>query len=157
MERAHLVAHTRILLSLLALLGLVLMGAYPLALTGIDGGLNPGPASGSPIGCNGTTAGSSLSGQNVTTAMLFHVRNSSSSASGVDPDITPDDAYGQVASVANATGLSSSSLEYLIQQNIDHNRAENLGFLAPDYVDVNALNLELIQLYLAVYAGFCPG
>ena len=157
MPRGWVLSHVRPVGTLLALLVILLMGAYPLALVGIDSTLNPGAAGGSPLYCDGTSVGSALSGQNVSSAKLFHVRNASASASGVDPDITPADAYGQVPNVANATGIPASSLDYLVQQNIDHNRALNLGFLSPDYVDVNALNLDLIQLYPSVYAGFCPG
>jgi potassium-transporting ATPase KdpC subunit len=155
MQLRDLVHHIRPLLAVLGLMAVLLMAAYPLVLAGIDSAASPNSAAGSPMNCDGNDAGSSLIGQNVTSPMLFHIRNASASASGVDPDITPSDAYGQVPSVANATGIPSSSLDYLIAQNIAHNEAENAGFLAPDYVDVNALNLELIQLYPAVYAGFC--
>jgi potassium-transporting ATPase KdpC subunit len=155
MQLRDLAHHIRPLLALLALLAVLLMAAYPLVLTGIDAAGSPNAASGSPMYCNGSDVGSSLIGQNVTTPMLFHIRNASASASGVDPDIPPADAYGQVATVANATGISGSSLDYLIAQNVAHNDAENVGFLTPDYVDVNALNVELIQLYPSVYAGYC--
>jgi potassium-transporting ATPase KdpC subunit len=147
--------HLRPILGLLVVLVILLMAAYPLVLTGIDETLNPGAAAGSPLTCDGHAVGSGLSGQNVSSPKLFQVRNASASASGVDPDITPADAYSQVPSVANATGIPFSSLDFLIQQNINKNAAANWGFLAPDYVDVNALNLELIELYPSVYVGFC--
>jgi K+-transporting ATPase ATPase C chain len=148
--------HLRPILSLLAVLVVLLMAAYPAVLTGIDESLNPGAAAGNPLMCDGHAVGSSLSGQNVSSPKLFHVRNASTSASGIDPDITPADAYSQVPTVANATGIPTSSLDYLLQQNINTNADANLGFLAPEYVDVNALNLELIELYPSVYVGFCP-
>jgi K+-transporting ATPase c subunit len=87
--------------------------------------------------------------------MLFHPRNASASDSGVDPDITLADAYSQVAAVSNATGITVSVLDHRVQQNVN-NYAERNWFLAPNDVDVNALNLVLIQLYPTVYAGFCP-
>jgi potassium-transporting ATPase KdpC subunit len=156
MKLRDLRPHVRPILGLLLVLAVLLMAAYPLALTGIDEALNPGAAAGSPLICDGHAVGSSLSGQNVSSPKLFQVRNVSASASGIDPDITPAAAYSQVPSVANATGIPASSLNYLIQQNINTNNAANWGFLAPEYVDVNALNLELIELYPSIYAGFCP-
>jgi K+-transporting ATPase c subunit len=57
--------------------------------------------------------------------------------------------------VNNATNISVSSLDYLVQKNIAANQAANLGYFAPDYVNVNLLNLDLIQLYPSVYSGFC--
>jgi K+-transporting ATPase ATPase C chain len=157
MNARDLLRHARPVLTLLVLMAVLVMVAYPGVLTGIDQVFSPNAANGSPVTCNGTLVGSALIGQNVSTPSLFHIRNASASASGVDPDITPSDAYGQVDTVSNATGIPASSLVYLIEQNIAHNNAENLGILAPDYVDVNALNLELIQLYPSDYAGFCPG
>lgn len=155
MQRSRLYRHLRPILALLGLMVIFLMGVYPVALAAIDRGLNPNGADGSPMVCNGTVVGSTLIAQNISSPKFFHPRNASASASGVDPDITPAEAYAQVVSVANATGLAPSSLDYLIQQNIANNEAQN-WFLAPDYVSVNALNLVLIQLYPAVYAGFCP-
>ncbi len=147
--------HVRPTVALLAVFAILLMGLYPGSLVAIDLGANPGGAVGSPMYCNGTEVGSQLIAQNISSPDFFHPRNASASDSGVDPDITPAEAYAQVPAVANATGLSPSSLNYLIQQNINSNQAEN-WFLAPSYVDVNALNLVLIQLYPGVYAGFCP-
>jgi K+-transporting ATPase c subunit len=157
MQLRDLVHHIRPLLALLAVFAVLLMAAYPFVLAEIDQTASPSAASGTPLYCNGNAVGSSLIGQNVTTPMLFHIRNATASASGVDPDITPADAYSQVPTVANATGISNSSLDFLIQQNIAHNEAENGGFLTPDYVDVNALNVELIELYPSVYAAYCSG
>lgn len=148
--------HLRPVLTLLLVMVVGLMGAYPAALTAIDHFENPNGAVGSPMECNGREVGSSLIAQNISSPKFFHPRNTSASASGVDPDLTPTAAYAQVPSVANATGISPTVLDYLIQQNINNNEAQN-WFLAPDYVDVNSLNLVLIQLYPAVYAGFCPG
>jgi K+-transporting ATPase ATPase C chain len=155
MKLKFLLEHVRPLIVLLAVFTVLLMGVYPASLAAIDLIENPNGAIGSPMVCNGTTVGSQLIAENISSPKFFEPRNASASDSGVDPDITPADAYGQVATVANATGIPVSSLDYLIQQNINHNQAENLGFLAPDYVDVNALNLALIQLYPADYTGFC--
>ena len=149
--------HLRPCVALLLLFAVLLMGVYPVVLTGIDEVENPNAAIGSPMYCNGTTVGSKLIAENVSSPKFFEPRNSSASDSGVDPDITPAEAYEQVPTVSNATNISQSSLDYLIQQNIAADSAENYGILAPSYVDVNSLNLALIQLYPSVYAGFCPG
>lgn len=149
-------AHVRPTLTLLGIFAVLLMGAYPVVLAGIDAGANPNGAAGSPMSCNGHDVGSKLIAQNVSSPKFFQPRNASASASGVDPDVTPAEAYAQVPTVSNATGIAASSLDYLIQQNINNNAGEN-GFLAPEYVDVNALNLALIQIYPSDYAGFCSG
>jgi K+-transporting ATPase ATPase C chain len=133
----------------------LLMVVYPALMTGIGQVLFPSQANGSPMVCDGTNVGSSLIAQNVSSPKLFHPRNATDSASGIDPDITPAEAYAQVAGISNATGILASSLDYLVQKNIAANQGTNLGLLAPDYVNVNQLNLDLIQLYPSVYPGFC--
>jgi len=143
------------LLRTFAVLVVLTMVAYPLLMTGIGQVLFPGPANGSQMVCNGTSVGSALIAQNESSSRLFWPRNATASASGIDPDVTPAEAYAQVPRVSNATGIMASSLDYLIQKNIASNQGTNLGYLAPDYVNVNQLNLDLIQLYPSVYAGFC--
>ena len=143
------------LLRTFVLLVVLTMVAYPFLMTGIGQALFPSQANGSPMTCNGTAVGSVLLGQNETSPKLFWIRDANASASGIDPDITTAEAYAQVARVSNATGIAASSLDYLIQTNIAANQAANLGYLAPAYVNVNQLNLDLIQLYPSVYTGFC--
>ena len=147
-------SHLRPILALIAILSVGLMGVYPATLAAIDLIENPNGSTGSLMTCNGTTVGSSLIAQNVSSMKFFHPRNASASASGVDPDLTPAEAYAQVDQVANATGISTSSLDYLIQENVRSNEVQN-AYLSPDYVNVNTLNLELIQLYPSDYSGFC--
>jgi K+-transporting ATPase ATPase C chain len=65
------------------------------------------------------------------------------SGSGLDPDITPADARAEIPMVSKATGLSSATLEKLI--NRETNGAE-LGFLGSTYIDVLQLNEALVQL-----------
>ncbi len=156
MQLRALFEHVRPLVVLLAICAVLLMGVYPITLAAIDQVENPNGAIGSPMICNGTEVGSKLIAENISSPKFFEPRNATASDSGVDPDITPSDAYGQVPAVSNATGIPQSSLDYLIQQNINTNADQN-GFLAPGYVDVNALNLVLIQLYPTEYSGFCPG
>jgi potassium-transporting ATPase KdpC subunit len=65
------------------------------------------------------------------------------SGSGYDPDITPQDALVQIPMVSKATGISPSALRALIAR--ETNSAE-LGFLGSSYIDVLQLNEALAQL-----------
>lgn len=65
------------------------------------------------------------------------------SGSGLDPDITPQDAQAEIPMVSRATGLSAATLQHLISQQT--NRAQ-LGFLGSPYVNVLQLNEALAKL-----------
>jgi K+-transporting ATPase ATPase C chain len=65
------------------------------------------------------------------------------SGSGIDPDITPQDAYVQVPMVSQATGISASRLNQLIAS---QTQGAELGFLGSSYVNVLQLNEALAQL-----------
>jgi len=65
------------------------------------------------------------------------------SASGFDPDITPQDALVQIPMVARATGLSPSTLRTLIAK---QSKGAELGFLGSSTIDVLDLNLALAKL-----------
>jgi K+-transporting ATPase ATPase C chain len=65
------------------------------------------------------------------------------SASGYDPDISPQDALAQIPMVTAATGLSPATLRALIAH--ETNSAQ-FGFLGASYIDVLQLNTALAAL-----------
>jgi K+-transporting ATPase ATPase C chain len=65
------------------------------------------------------------------------------SGSGLDPDITPADAYAEVPMVSKATGLSPRVLDQLIAR---ESQPAELGFLGSDYIDVLQLNEALAKM-----------
>jgi K+-transporting ATPase ATPase C chain len=68
------------------------------------------------------------------------------SASGLDPDITPQDANAEIPMVSRATGIPTSRLRALIAQNT---HGMQLGFLGSPYVNVLQLNEALTKLRTA--------
>jgi K+-transporting ATPase ATPase C chain len=65
------------------------------------------------------------------------------SGSGIDPDITPQDAQAQIPMVSRATGHSAATLQRLISQQTN---GMQLGFLGSPYVNVLQLNEALAKL-----------
>ncbi len=177
--------------------------AYPLGMTGIAQVLFRHQANGSLIERDGKVIGSSLIGQNFTSAEYFHGRPSvttepdpkdptktiavpyaadnstgsnlgptskaliqrvqgdagtlqkenpgvpvpvdlvTTSASGLDPDITPAAAYFQVPRVAKARNLPEDALKALVTAHIE---GRLLGVIGEPHVNVLNLNLALDAL-----------
>jgi K+-transporting ATPase ATPase C chain len=65
------------------------------------------------------------------------------SGSGLDPDITPQDAVAEIPMVSRATGISPSRLRRLINQ---QTQSMQLGFLGSPFVNVLQLNEALAKL-----------
>ena len=65
------------------------------------------------------------------------------SGSGLDPDISPADAYAEVPMVSRATGLSPRVLDRLIAS---ETQPAELGFLGSTYIDVLQLNVALAKM-----------
>jgi len=65
------------------------------------------------------------------------------SGSGVDPDISPADAYAQAGAVAKAWGLPEAVIRHLVASQI---QPPEFGFLGSSYIDVLQLNQALQTL-----------
>jgi K+-transporting ATPase ATPase C chain len=121
---------------------------FPLLVTGFAQVLFPYQANGEIISFDGRNAGSALIAQNFSSPMLFHPRNDS--ASGVDPDITLQDAYSQIPRIQATTGISSEVVKRIVDENVER----TLWIVGDPYVNVLRLNLMLIQQYPSIYKSF---
>jgi K+-transporting ATPase ATPase C chain len=135
----------------LALVSLLICGLlFPLLITGIAQVLFPYQANGEIAQLNGQAVGSNLIAQNFTLPIFFHTRDQSQSASGVDPDITLQQAYSQIPRISNATGILADSLTNIVNQN----QEGTLWIFGSPYVNVLQINLALIRTYPSIYNSF---
>ncbi len=187
----QIISVLRLLILLTVITGIV----YPLAVTGAAQTLFSEQANGSLVYIHDKPAGSSLLGQNFTTAVYFHGRPSSAgaegydaagsagsnlgptskkledalksniekirnedqiaesfpipsdfvmaSASGLDPDISPESAYLQIQRIASERGIGENEIRELITSHI---QSRQFGFLGTDRINVLALNMALDRL-----------
>jgi potassium-transporting ATPase KdpC subunit len=133
----------------LAVISLVLCGLmFPIVITGFAQVIFPSQANGSLVQLHGKDVGSSLIAQNFSKPIFFHPRNDS--ASGVDPDITVQDAYSQIPRISSATGIPVDMLQRIVNQN-----EEGVFWIfGTPYVNVLGLNLVLIQTNNSAYQAF---
>ncbi len=124
----------------LAVISLMICGlVFPLVITGFAQVLFPSQANGSLVQAHGKNIGSSLIAQDFTLPIFFHPRNNS--ASGVDPDITVQDAYSQIPRISSAAGISGDALQQIVNQNEEG----TIWIFGTPYVNVLRLNLALIN------------
>ena len=133
----------------LAIISLILCGlVFPLVITGFAQLIFPSQANGSLVQLHGKAVGSSLIAQSFSKPIFFHPRNDS--ASGVDPDITVQDAQSQISRISSATGISVDTLQLIINQNEEG----TFWIFGTPYVNVLRLNLALIQTGNVAYGKF---
>ena len=122
--------------------------------TGISQVAFPSQANGSIEQLAGRNVGSYYIDNGFTLPIFFHARNETdprvASASGVDPDITLQDALSQVSGVHNATGIPSSDLIAMVKAH----KQQTMWVFGDPYVNVLALNLALINSYPSVYSSY---
>ena len=135
----------------IAIVSLLICGLFfPLLMTGVGQALFPYQANGDIVQLNGKNVGSYLINNNFTLPIFFQARPANESASGVDPDITIQDAYSQIPGISGATNISTSAL-YSIVNNNEEGRYWIFG---SSYVNVLNLNLILIKDYPSVYKNY---
>ena len=133
----------------MAVISLVLCGlVFPIFVTGVAQVLLPYQANGELVQYNGRDVGSILVAENFNSSKFFHPWNES--ASGVDPDITLQDAYSQIPRIHAATGIPSDAIKQIVDENIER----TLYVTGDPYVNVLKLNLILMQNYPSVYNEF---
>jgi K+-transporting ATPase ATPase C chain len=125
---------------------------FPLVITGLGQVLFPNQSNGDLVTLYGCTVGSSMIAQNFNESVYFFPRAASQSASGVDPDITLQNATAQVPRISNATGISPAILDKFVNDNVQG----TFWLFGSPYVDVLQLNVGLIKAYPAIYDRYLP-
>ena len=133
----------------MAVISLILCGlVFPIVVTELGQVLMPYQANGELVQYKGRYAGSILVAENFNSSKFFHPWNAS--ASGVDPDITLQDAYSQIPRISAATGIPSQALKQIVDENVER----TMWVTGDPYVNVLRLNLILAQEYPSVYSEF---
>jgi len=116
-----------------------------------DYGCDPGFSAASNLGPNNSTLVQLIKQRQKAYAALNHVKVSqippdavTASGSGLDSDISPQNAYLQVNRVAAARHASPSAVRALVSTFV---QGRNLGFLGEPRVDVLTLNIALNQQF----------
>jgi K+-transporting ATPase ATPase C chain len=108
-----------------------------------SGASNLGPTSGALQSNVQNNAAAFISGNNLPTNTTVPADMLFESASGLDPDISPESAQLQIARVAAARGLTPDKLAPLVEK---FTQAPQWGFLGEPRVNVLLLNLALDQM-----------
>jgi K+-transporting ATPase ATPase C chain len=115
-----------------------------------DYGCDPNFSGASNLGPNSPTLLQNVKQRQQQIAAFDHVAVSqippdavTTSGSGLDPDISPQNADIQVARVAAARHLPVSQVQALVNR---HTQGRNIGFLGEPRVDVLTLNIALDEL-----------
>jgi K+-transporting ATPase ATPase C chain len=118
-----------------------------------DYGCDPGFSAASNLGPNNPVLVKTIKQRRAQVAAFNGVSPASvppdavtASASGLDPDISPQYAYLQVSRVARARGASPAAVRTLVSQFV---QGRPLGFLGEPRVDVLTLNIALDQKFPA--------
>ena len=140
----------------LAIVSMLLCGlVFPLLVTGFAQVLLHDQANGSIAHLNESndrSVGSYLIAQNFSSPFFFHSRNVTLSASGVDPDITLEDALSQIPRISAITNITQNDLSSLVSQNIERTSL----FFGDGYLNVLRLNLALIHNFQTTYCSTPP-
>jgi potassium-transporting ATPase KdpC subunit len=75
------------------------------------------------------------------------------SASGIDPDISPENAELQVKRIATARGVAVERVEMIVVQNVE---GRDLNFMGEERVNVLAVNLALDRTFGRAARGTLP-
>ena len=115
-----------------------------------DYGCDPGFSGASNLGPDNPTLTQMVNQRKAAIAKFDGVKESqvppdavTSSGSGLDPDISPQNAAIQVDRVAKARGLSDAEVKALVTK---YTQGRNIGFLGEPRVDVLTLNIALNKL-----------
>src|SRR3989449_11683371 len=116
---------------------------FPLVITGFAQVLLSDQANGSlaHLNGNGRTVGSFIVAQNFSSPFFLHSRNVTLSASGVDPDITLQDALSQIPRISAITNITQTDLSRLVGHTIERTS----WVFGVAYVNVRRINAALIQ------------